>query len=175
MRDEWALSGKMVYCGYDEVESTFDELTELINTREEDDESSLHPVLVVIARADDIFVDDDMCERLVELISRGKENNIYFAIQCNEPVSFYGSDKIINDAIIFPDRYSEGDDSYSSAGLCTALEAMPAGSTDKGRKLIANATLSALHPKLHILCNNNKMSIFIPYEYNEEYLKNITD
>ena len=52
---------------------------------------------------------------------------------------------------------------------------MPAGSTDKGKKLIYNASMTALHPKLHILCNNNKMSIFIPYEYDEEYLKNITD
>lgn len=175
LRDEWVLSGKMVYSGSDEIESTFEELTELIDTREQDDESSLHPILVVIARADDIFADDDLCESLTQLILRGKENNIYFAIQCNEPVSFYGSDKFINDAIIFPDRYSEGDDSYSSSGLCTALEAMPAGSTDKGKKLIYNASMTALHPKLHILCNNNKMSIFIPYEYDEEYLKNITD
>ena len=78
----------------------------------------------------------------------------------------------MKNAIVFPDRYQEGDD-YSSTALCEALEAMPAGTTDKGRKLIANATLSALNPKLHILCNGNNLTIFIPYEYSEEYLSNI--
>ncbi len=173
LRDKYVLSGKMVYSGSDEAESTLEEIKELISTREEDEESELYPILVVIARADELFADDDMCETLCELINKGKENNVYFAIQCNEPVSFYGSDKYINDAIIFPDRYNEGDDSYASTALCTALEAMPAGSTDKGRKLISNASISPLHPKLHILCDNNKMSIFIPYDYDEEYLKNI--
>lgn len=175
MRDSWVMSGKMVYSTSDEAEDTLEEIKGLINARQEDEESALYPVLVVIARADEIFEDDDMCESLCELITKGKENNIYFAIQCNEPVSFYGSDKFVNDAIIFPDRYSEGDDSYASTALCTALEAMPAGSTDKGRKLISNATISALHPKLHLLCDNNKISIFIPYEYDENYLKNIVD
>ena len=175
MRDSWVMSGKMVYSTSDEAEDTLSELKELITTREEDESSELYPVLVVVARADEIFEDDDLCETLCELINKGKENNIYFAIQCNEPVHFYGSDKYINDAIIFPDRYNEEDDSYSSAGLCTALEAMPAGSTDKGRKLISNATISALHPKLHLLCDNNKISIFIPYEYDENYLKGLVN
>lgn len=175
LRDKYVLSGKMVYSGSDEAEDTLEEIKTLITTRQEDEESALYPILVVIARADDLFIDDDMCEMICELINKGKENNVYFAIQCNEPVSFYGSDKYINDAIIFPDRYSEGDDSYASTALCTALEAMPAGATDKGRKLISNASISPLHPKLHILCNNNKMSIFIPYDYDEEYLKSIVD
>lgn len=175
LRDHWVLSGKMVYSGSDEAEDTLEEIKELIRTRESDDESELYPVLVVIARADDLFTDDDLCEMLCEIISRGKECNVYFAIQCNEPVSFYGSDKFVTDAIIFPDRYSEGDESYSSTALCAALEAMPAGSTEKGRKLLANAAASALDPKLHLLCDNNRMAIFVPYEYDEEYLKNITD
>ena len=170
LRDGWVLSGKMVYSGSDEAEDTLDEIKELIDTREEDEDSELYPVLVVIAKAEGIFEDDDMCENLCELMNRGRENNVYFAIQCTEPVRFYGSDKIMNDAIIFPDRYTEGE-AYSSSCLCEALDAMPAGSTDKGRKLIANATASALHPKLHILCNNNKLSMFIPYEYDMDYLK----
>lgn len=175
LRDKYVLSGKMVYSGSDEAEDTFEEIKTLINSRQEDEYSSLHPILVVIARADDLFADDDLCETVCDLINKGKENNVYFAIQCNEPISFYGSDKYINDAIIFPDRYSEGDDSYASVALCTALESMPAGLTDKGRKLISNASITPLHPKLHILCNNNMMSIFIPYDYDEEYLKNIVD
>jgi hypothetical protein len=131
-------------------------------------------VLTVIAKADELFADDDLCETLCEIILKGRECNVYFAIQCNEPVSFYGSDKYVNDAIIFPDRYSEGD-TYASNALCAALEAMPAGSTDKGRKMIANASISPLDPQLHILCNNNQISLFIPYEYDEDYLKNITE
>ena len=172
LRDNWVLSGKMVYSGSDEVEDTLDEIKELIDTREEDEESELYPVLVIIAKAENAFKDDDMCESLCELIERGKENNIYFAVQCSEPVRFYGSDKLMNDAIIFPDRYTEGE-AYSSSNLCDALDVMPAGSTDKGKKLIANATMSALDPKLHILCNNNKLTIFIPYEYDMDYLKGI--
>ena len=174
LRDKWVLSGKMVYSSSDEAEETFEELRQLIQAREEDDESALHPILVVVAKADELFADEDLCEDLCALISRGKENNIYFAIQCNEPVRFYGCDKYLQDAILFPDRYSEGDD-YASTALCAALEAMPAGATERGRKLLSNAARSPLDPQLHILCDNNKFSIFIPYEYDEEYLRNIAD
>lgn len=172
LRDSWVLSGKMVYCGNDEVEDTLDEIKELIDTRENDEDSELYPVLVMIVKAESAFEDDDMCETLCELFNRGRENNVYFAVQCGAPVRFYGSDKLMNDAVIFPDRYKEGE-SYSSSSLCSALEEMPAGATDKGRKLIANATRDALHPKLHILCNNNKLSMFIPYEYERGYLDGI--
>ena len=174
LRDKWVLSGKMVYSSSDEAENTFEELRQLIQNREDDDESALYPILVVIAKADELFADDDLCETLCTLISRGKENNVYFAVQCNEPVRFYGCDKYVNDAILFPDRYSEGE-TYASDGLCAALEAMPAGATDRGRKLIANASRSPLDPRLHILCNNNQISLFVPYEYDEEYLKNIVE
>lgn len=174
LRDGWVLSNKMVYATSDEAEDTIGEIKDLISTRENDEESEIYPVLVIIAKADDMLNDDDMRDELFEVIAKGKENNVYFVIQCSEPVSFYGSDKYVNDAIIFPDRYSE-DDEYTSTALCSALEAMPAGATDKGRKLIYNASLSPLDPKLHILCDNNKLTIFIPYEYDEEYLKNIVD
>ena len=174
LRDKWVLSGKMVYSSSDEAENTFEELRQLIQNREDDDESALYPILVVIAKADELFADDDLCETLCALISRGKENNVYFAIQCNEPVRFYGCDRYVNDAILFPDRYSEGE-TYASDALCAALEAMPAGATDRGRKLIANASRSPLDPRLHILCDNNQISLFVPYEYDEEYLKNIVE
>lgn len=174
LRDKWVLSGKMVYSSSDEAENTFEELRQLIQNREDDDESALYPILVVIAKADELFADDDLCETLCALISRGKENNVYFAIQCNEPVRFYGCDRYVNDAILFPDRYSEGE-TYASDALCAALEAMPTGATDRGRKLIANASRSPLDPRLHILCDNNQISLFVPYEYDEDYLKNITN
>lgn len=174
LRDNWVLSGKMVYAGSDEVEDIMSDIKDLIRTREEDEESELYPILVVIARAENAFEDEDMCDELCELINSGKENNVYFAIQCNEPIRFYGSDKYMRNAIIFPDRFDEGDN-YSSAALCDALDAMPAGATEKGRKLIANATASALDPKLHLLCVSNNMYIFIPYEYSEEYLKNVIE
>ena len=170
LRDGWVLSGKMVYSGCDEAEDALEEIRELIHTRQEDEESSLHPVLVVIAKADELFADGDLCDNLCQIMSRGKECNVYFAIQCNELVSFYGSEKYVIDAIIFPDRYSEGDENYASTALCAALETMPAGATEKGRKLLHHVSLSALHPKLHILCNNHKLSLFIPYEYDENYL-----
>ncbi len=174
MRDKWVLSGKMVYATSDEAENTLEEIKELIQAREDDESVEIYPVLVVVARADEMFKDDDLCENLLEIVSRGKETNVYFAVQCNEPVSFYGSDKYVTDAIIFPERYNPGDE-YSSAMLCAALESMPAGSTDKGRKLIANASISPLNPMLHILCDNNKITIFIPYKCDNEYLKKIVD
>lgn len=174
LRDGWVLSGKMVYSGSDQAADALDEVMNLISTREEDEESELYPVLVVIAKADEMFENDELCESLCEIISKGKECNVYFAIQCNEPVHFYGSDKYVRDAIIFPDRHGEGDDA-SSAAMCAALEELPAASTDKGKKLLSNAATSALDPRLHILCDNNRVSIFIPYEYDEEYLRNIIE
>jgi hypothetical protein len=172
MRDKWVLSGKMVYAASDEVEDVLSDIKDLIRTREDDEDSELYPILVVLARAENAFEDEDMCDEICELINSGKENNVYFAIQCNEPVRFYGSDKYMRNAIIFPDRYQDGED-YSSAALCDALDAMPAGTTEKGRKLIANATASALDPKLHLLCISNNIYIFIPYEYDKNYLENI--
>ena len=166
--------GKVVYAMGDSAETAVDDIKDLIEARETDEDSEIYPVLVVIAKGDDVFSDnddyEDLRDKILELVTKGKENNVYFAVQCNEPVAFYGSDKYITDAIIFPDRYSE-DDEYTSNSLCAALEAMPAGSTDKGRKLLSNAALSPLHPKLHILCDNNKLTIFIPYDRSEDYLK----
>ncbi len=174
LRDEWVLSGKMVYSGSNSTEETLEEIGDLIRTREEDEDCALYPVLIVIARGDELFADDDLCQTLCDLISKGKETCVYFAIQCNEPVRFYGDEKYLNDAVIFPDRYTEGE-AYSSSNLCTALEKMPAGSTEEGRKLLSNASSAALDPHLHILCVNNRLSLFVPYEYDEEYLKNIVD
>lgn len=174
LRDKWVLSGKMVFATNDEYEDTFSDIKDLIRLREEDDESEIYPVLVVISKAESIFEDDDMSDELLNLITKGKECNIYFVLQCNEMISFYGSDKYIKNAIIFPDRDTEGE-VYSSAMLCSALDSMPAGATDKGKKLISTATLSSLHPKLHLLCNNNKLSIFVPYDYSFEYLESIVD
>ncbi|MBE6630229.1 MAG: hypothetical protein E7624_05200 [Ruminococcaceae bacterium] len=175
MLDPWLLSGKMSYIGSDGIDDAFEDIQALIKTREEDDECELYPILVLIAKADEIFKDDDLCEALCDLITSGKENNVYFAIQCSEPIKFFRSEKYLHDAIIFPDRYNEEEDSYSSSALCAALEAMPAGASAKGKKLIYNASTSALDHRLHILCNDNKISIFVPYEYDEEYLKNIVD
>lgn len=175
LRDGWLLSGKMVYSGSDEVENTLSDLRALVENRQEDEECAIDPILVVIARGEELLADEDRRDELLDLITLGKENNVYFVIQCNEPVSFYGSDRFVCDAIIFPDHRSSTEDSASSVDLCAALEKMPAGSTEKGRKLIANLSLSALDPKLHLLCNNNKLSIFIPYAYDEEYLKNVVE
>lgn len=168
LRDKWVLDGKLVYGSNDDKEDIFDEIKDLIKLREEDEESSIHPVLVIISKAETALEDDDDLEVLLELINRGKDANIYFVLQCNECVNFYNSDKYINNAIIFPDRYSEGED-YTSDQLCKALENMPAGSTSKGKKIIANALQSSLHPMLHILCVNSQISIFVPYKYEKEY------
>ena len=168
LRDSWVLDGRVVYGANDDKDDIFDEIKDLIRLREEDDESSIHPVLVVISKAESAFEDDDDCEALIELIQKGKDSNIYFVFQCNETISFYNSDKYINNAIIFPDRYMEGE-SYSSDSLIKALENMPAGSTSKGKKIISNALVTPIHPQLHILCIGNQISIFIPYKYKKEY------
>ena len=175
MLDSWQMSGKMSYSNADGAEDAFEEIKGLIHTREEDEESELYPVLVMIAKADELFKADYLCEALCELISAGKETNVYFAIQCNDPVDFYGKEKYVQNAIIFPDCDNGDEESYSSAALCTALEALPAGETDRGKKLISNTAIKPLDPRLHLLCNDSKITIFVPYEYGEEYLKNIVD
>lgn len=174
--ESWAfVSGKMQYSGSDGADDIFEDIGSLISQRETDEESELFPVLVVISKADEILEDQDsdVAEELVELISRGKETNVYFVIQCSEPRLLYSWQKIVKDAIVFPDRYSEDDPAYTSDMLCTMLDELPAGATDKGRKLIANARKTPLSPKLHLLCVDNQITVFVPYDYDEEYLKNI--
>ncbi len=173
----WVQAEKMVYSASDEFDDTLEDIKQLIQTRQDDEESDLSPVLVIIAKADELFTDDneDLRDEVLDVINKGKENNVYFAIQCSEPINFYGRDKYLKDAIIFPDRYNDDDTAYASTELCAALEAMPAGSTEQGKKIIANASKVALDPQLHILCDNNRISVFVPYEYDEEYLKGILD
>lgn len=173
---KWAQAEKMIYSSSDEFCDTLNEIKKLIQTRQDDYDSDLSPVLVVIAKADEIFSDDNenIRDDLLSIIDNGKENNVYFAIQCSEPISFFGCDKYLKDAIIFPDRYGDSAD-YASTELCAALEAMPAGSTEQGKKLIRNASQTAMDPHLHILCDNNRISVFIPYEYDEKYLSGILD
>lgn len=173
--ESWAFSGKMQYSGSDGADDIFEDIGSLISHRETDEESELFPILVVISKADEILEDrdSDIAEELIELISRGKETNVYFVIQCSEPRLLYSWQKIVKDAIVFPDGYSEDDPAYTSDMLCAMLDELPAGSTDKGRKLIANARKTPLSPKLHLLCVDNQINVFVPYDYDEEYLKNI--
>jgi hypothetical protein len=72
MRDKWVLSGKMVYAASDEVEDVLSDIKDLIRTREDDEDSELYPILVVLARAENAFEDEDMCDEICELINSGK-------------------------------------------------------------------------------------------------------
>lgn len=168
LKSSWGLSGKVVYGVHSDLENIFEDIETLIETRmDENSEIDLYPVLVVITKADELFSDYSMCDKICELISHGKDASIYFAIQCNEPVSFSDDSKYLKDAIIFPGRASDT--------MCDALESLPASQSEDGKKLLTKISQFGLDSKLHILCNRNKLSVFIPYEYDEEYLKNIID
>ena len=175
MRDAWETCGKVAYAEHDGFDDIVDELKELIRERENDMDSEIHPILVVITKADEYFADDDRRDEIIELISSGKENNIYFVIQCSEYPRFFGSGDIISDCIILPDRMIDSEESYSSAMLCAAFEEMPASQTPRGIKLLRNASANSLHPKLHLLCVKNKFSLFIPYDNSEDYLRGAAD
>lgn len=176
LKDKWADSNKVVFETAENAEETLNEIKELIETRQNDEEADIYPVLVVITRAESLFEDDDMIEELCHMFDGGKENNVYFVLQCDEPIDTYGfnRDKYMTDAIILPDRQLSDND-YSSTALINALDKLPAGTTDKGKKLISDASSVPLDPQMHLLCDNNKISLFIPYEYDENYLKNIVD
>ena len=168
LKDNWSLYGKVVYGVHSDSNNIFADIEILIESRENDNgDVELYPVLVVITKADDFFSDFSTCDKICELISRGKDNSVYFAIQCNEPVSFSNDSKYLKDAIIFPGRASDT--------MCAALEIMPAAESEDGKKLLSKIAKFGLDSKLHILCNKNKLSVFIPYEYDEEYLKSIVD
>lgn len=171
---DWVEANKMVYTTSEYATDTLDEIKELIESRETDDEVDIFPILVMVTKAENLFEDDDSVDEIRELIDRGKENNVYFVFQCDEPLEVYGfdKDKYMNDAIVFPDRVID-ENEYSSDALIKALEALPAGDTEKGKKLIAGASLMPLDPRIHILCDNNKMSLFVPYNKDEEYLRKI--
>lgn len=161
-----------------DVENLFDDISDLIERRRKREVSLLYPVLVLISQADDLIArDEDLCERLYDLISRGKNALVFFAIQCDKPVKAccYEFEKYYNDAIIFPNNSDEYDSDSANGELCEALDALPAVQSEDGKKLFAKIAKFGLDPKLHILCNNNKVNLFVPYEYDEEYLKNIVE
>ena len=174
LRDEWEMSGKVAYSDYDGAEDIFDELKDIIDTRENDPDSDIYPLLVVISKCDDYLTDDDMRDKIVELINSGKENNVYFVIQSTKYVNFYDAKKIITGAIIFPDRIVDGEN-YSSAMLCEVFEEMAASETPRGTNFLRKISADSLHPKLHVLCTKNKFSVFVPYDNDENYLKKAVD
>lgn len=180
LMSNWILSGKMVYCTHADIENILDEIEKISESREniDSDDVETHSILVVISKADDLFDYDknsDMLERICNLISQGKNTGIYFAIQCNESASFSGPEKYLKDAIIFPAKAREGEIAAQSDAMCTAFESMPAANTEKGRMLTSKIAMHGLDKKLHILCNGNHSAVFVPYEYDEEYLKNIVN
>lgn len=175
LRDAWETSGKVAYGDNDSVEDIMEELKSIIDERETDMDSEIYPILVVMTKADEYLADDDKRDELKELMDKGKENNIYFVVQCTEYPRFFGVKDMIESAIILPDRVVGTDEGYSSAQLCAAFEEMAASQTPRGTKLLRNASSSALHPKLHLLCIKNKFTLFIPYDNSEGYLKSIVD
>ena len=172
MQGHWAL--KMVYCPDGDTDTVFKDISDLIETRIKDRNAPLYPVLVVITQSDEMLKDMRKCDKLCDLISRGKNALINFVIQCDKPIRFRSSDEYMTDAIIFP---GSTDDEYSdpSEPIRSALERMPAASGPKGKTLLTKIAKHGLDPRLHVLCNKNKVFIFLPYEYDEEYLKNIVD
>lgn len=161
-----------------DIENLFDDISDLIEQRRKREVSLLYPVLVVISQADDLIArDEDLCDRLYDLISRGKNTLVFFAIQCDKPVDPCCRDleEYYNDAIIFPNNSDEYDSDSSNGDLCATIDELPVGRSEEGKKLFAKIAKFGLDPKLHILCNNNKVNLFVPYEYDEEYLKNIVE
>ncbi len=166
---------RMVYDPNGNFDRMYDDISELIVKRITDRSTKLYPILVVISQAGVLFQDRDRRgERLIDLISRGKKALINFVIQLEKPIRPRGLDEYMTDAIIFPgdlqDEYSD-----PTAFLRSCLERMPAGSGPNGRKLLAKITKHGIDRRLHVLCNKNAVSLFLPYEYDEDYLKSIVD
>ena len=168
LRDEWEMSGKVAYCDNSGVEDIIEEIKDIIDDRKNNDDSDIYPILVVMSKCDEYYKNNEY--ELTELIDAGKDNNVYFVIEFSEFPSSVSSGTI-TDAVIFPDKEIEGEESYSSANLCGVFERMPASETERGKALLRKAYDDSLHPKLHLLCVKNKYSVFIPYENDEDYLK----
>lgn len=180
-KDSWMLNadGRFVYYSSAQREQAFDGIESLISERENanDDTVSICPVIVMITCADRIERDSDAEYRLTALLDKGKNSNVFFVLQFNE----FRRDlndvcrkiDIIEDAIIVPDRAVEGED-YSSASLLSFLEQTEAANS--AAKDLCNTLLkSPLDPKLNLLCNNNEVVCFTPYQYTDEFFEKLLE
>lgn len=179
-KDNWLLysNGRFAYFGAAQVQDALDEVESLMHEREENSSNEnykIYPVIVMLTCVESLPSDSDESDILLSLMERGKNCNVFFVYQFNE-FSYRCNDicrkvNIIEDAILVPDKYYEGEQ-YASSDLIAFLQQTEAAETT-AREMLKTLVTSPLNPKLNILCNNSEVSCFIPYEYTEEYLASI--
>lgn len=178
-RESWMLNadGRFVYYSSAQREKAFDDIEALISEREQDDTASICPVIVMITCVDQIERDSAEEYRLTDFLDKGKNSNVFFALQFNE----FRRDlndvcrkiDIIGDAVILPDPAVEGEN-YSSASLLSFLEQTEAANTT-AKELCNTLVRSPLDPKLNLLCNNSEVACFTPYHYTDEFYKKLLE
>lgn len=177
-KDNWALNsnGRFVFYGAGQYDEAVERIGELISDREErggEEDYDISPVIVLISCSEQIGgreVDD-----LIEIMERGKTNNVYFILQFNEFTRDVGvlcnDRRIMEDAILLPDRCYDGEP-YASSGVISFLEQTEAAETT-AKDMLRTLVMTPLNPKLNILCNNNEVTCFIPYRYTSEFFEDL--
>ena len=176
---------RVVYSPERSFDDLYADINELIEKRQKDRTRSvpLYPVLVVISQGDVLFQEntqssgpfkekDKRGDKLVDLITRGSKTLINFVIQFEQPIKPRSLEKYMTDAVIFPGN-SHNEYSDPTAYLCSAFDCIPASSTPAGRQLKSKIIKYGIDSRLHLLCNKGMVRLFLPYDYDEKYLKNI--
>ena len=176
-KDNWLLNsgGRFAFYGAPQLEDFLGELEDIIAEREArgcEEDFDISPIVVMISCAEQTGREAD---DLLYLMKRGKNYNVFFVLQFNEfsrnVNEICREINVIEDAVILPDRYFEGEP-YASSGLISFLEQTEAADTT-AKDMLRTLVTTPLNPKLNILCNNNEVSCFIPYGYTNEFFKNL--
>ncbi len=176
-KDNWLLNsgGRFAFYGATQFEDLLGELEDVIAEREArgcEEDFDISPIVVMISCAEQIGREAD---DLLYLMKRGKNYNVFFILQFNEfsrnVNEVCREINIIEDAVLMPDRYYEGEP-YASSGLISFLEQTEVAD-NTAKDMLRTLVTTPLNPKLNILCNNNEVSCFIPYGYTNEFFKNL--
>ena len=168
--------GRFAYYFHVDAIDALDEIQEIIKNRQDINCDDFSPVLVFLSCVEEIEADDEIDDKLENLLKIAKSANVYFALHFSEFHNrgnsvFRSIDSVIKDAIIIPDKAHEGE-KYSSVKLMEFLDRTQAGEVS-AKNLISTLKVKALDPRLYILCNNNSHYCFVPYILTEEFFKNI--
>ncbi len=166
--------GRFAYFGADFFTDAVDQVKDILYERENSEEAEIAPLLVLINSAERISEEDDEmnADAILSMLGRAKDSNVFFAFQFNEfdPASDAAvahALRICDNAIIVPDRAYEGE-VYSSAAMQSFLEYTAAADTG-AKELIKRLSRHALDPHLHLLCTNNRVTLFTPYRYTDAF------
>lgn len=178
-RENWTLNfgGRFGYYAAGQLADALDRIEEHIRSIDEGgEETAVYPVIVLITCAEQIERDSDEEYRLVALLEKGKNYDVYFALQFNDFSRNYNEvcRKLdpVEDAIILPDPYYEGEP-YTSAQVVKFLEQTEAAATN-AKDLLRTLLRAPLDPKLCIAVDNSEVTVFTPYTYTPAFFDSLT-